>query len=215
LFIVGCGRTDAGVHSSNYVAHLTVSNPLEKDFLFIINKVLPEDILIKQILLVPDSAQAQFHVINRRYDYYIHTKADPILKDISALYESQILDLKLMKEAAKLLIGEHDFIGFCKQPDKHDSTIVNIKECEIYNYNNRIQIRIVANRFLRSMIRLIVGNLLMIGNGNLSLEKWKDVLLTNSNFENFNQAFPQGLYLSGVYYKDLEFDEESFLSLAT
>lgn len=214
IHIVGCGRTDAGVHSSNYVAHIEVSKAFQNDFLFIINKVLPDDIIIYSIERVADSSQAQFHVSYRRYDYFLHLSPDALLTNLSTYYdENAILNITEMQKCLALLEGKKDFKGFCKQPHLYDHTICDIKQVMLIKKKDRIQIRIVGNRFLRSMVRLIVGNLLLVGRGETSFTKWKDVLEGNSTFEHFNQAFPQGLYLSGVYYRDRHFDKPCFLDI--
>ena len=214
LHVHGCGRTDAQVHSSNYIAHIKPTEPLRQDFLFIINKVLPADIVIHEVIRVADGSHAQFHAVDRRYDYYIHTVSDPMLDEISSLYVGDPLQIDLMRLAAAELIGEFDFRGFCKQVEKHDSTVCIIREATLYGRGSRLQLRLHGNRFLRSMVRLLTGNILLVGTGLVSLDKWKAVLHCEDTFDDFNIAPPTGLYLSGIGYKGHQFYGESFMSLA-
>lgn len=214
LHVHGCGRTDAQVHSSNYVAHIKPEVRLREDFLYIINKTLPADIVIHKIIPVADGSHAQFHAVDRRYDYYLHTVSDPMLDDLSTLYEGGLLDFEIMNEALSLIVGTHDFKGYCKQVEKHDSTDCIIKTAQLYQEGNRLQIRIHGNRFLRSMVRLLVGNLMLVGSYELNINKWKEVLDGADVYEDFNIAPPTGLYLSGIGYAGHRFYGESFLSLA-
>lgn len=213
IFIVGCGRTDAEVHATNYVAHLEVAEPLPEQFLFIINKMLPTDISIISTELVGDKSQAQFHVHKRRYDYFLHTTVDPMLAGMSTYYEGKELDIALMNEAISMVVGINNFIAFCKQPDQYDHTNCEIFEAKVIASKNRIQIRIVGNRFLRSMVRLIVGNLLHVGAGEMSLSEWKSLLTANLAPPHFRLAYPQGLHLSGIWYPRRVFADESVLSM--
>lgn len=213
IFIVGCGRTDAGVHATNYVAHLEVTDPLPEQFLFVINKMLPDDIAIMSAELVGDHSQAQFHVEKRRYDYFLHTTVDPMLAGISTYYEGGALDIALMNEAISMIQGVKNFIAFCKQPHLYDHTNCEIFEAKVLTQGSRIQIRIVGNRFLRSMVRLLVGNLLLVGSGEMPLSEWKSLLLADKVPDHFRLAYPQGLHLSGIWYPQRVFDRESVLSL--
>ncbi|MEE9439031.1 MAG: tRNA pseudouridine(38-40) synthase TruA [Saprospiraceae bacterium] len=211
--IQGCGRTDTGVHSSNYIAQVNFEKETDFNFVKIINKVLPNDVVIHKCFVVDNNSQAQYHVNKRRYDYYIHFVPNPLLEDFSTNIDTE-LNLSSMQNALSTIVGAHDFRGFCKTPDKHDSTVCRISKADIYHENDRIQIRIEGNRFLRSMVRLIVGNLILIGQGKLTNDKWLDVLSLKSNFNYFNLAYPQGLHLSGIYYDKLKFDTESIFSIS-
>jgi len=213
LFIVGCGRTDAGVHATNYVAHMEVAAELRPDFLFIINKLLPGDIVMHSVEAVADEVQAQYHVRVRRYDYYLHLQSDPLLDSISTLIDDQPYHLDDMHKALGMLEGEHDFKYFCKQADKHESTVCMVEQASLYHSGRRMQVRLVANRFLRSMVRLIVGNLMLLGSGKITLQQWQEALEGKQPFDEFNIAKPQGLQLSGLSYPERQYMDEHFLSL--
>ncbi len=199
-FIVGCGRTDAGVHASQFFFHIDVENDWQGDLKFKLNKALPEDIAIHEIIPVDDKAHAQFHATERTYDYHIHTQKMPFLSDASTLYEEK-LDLEKMKIAAAMLPNYKDFYAFCKTPDKHNHTVCYIKSVELLSHeNDRIQFRITSNRFLRGMIRIIVDRLVEVGKGNWSVEKFEYHLNSKERPQFTNFAPPQGLFLSGVKY---------------
>jgi len=214
VIVVGCGRTDAGVHASNYVAHMDMKEELRLDFLFIINKMLPDDITVYSTELVADNSQAQFHASRRRYDYYIHTKLDPSLHDVSTYYDVDQLDFTTMQSALTMLIGRPDCKNICRQPEINKHTYCEVSKAALYHDGYRLQVRIEANRFLRSMVRLVVGNVMAIGKGTLTLAEWQYILEGDTDTAHQNLAPPQGLYLSGIYYRDRVYDEASFLSLA-
>ena len=211
--IIGCGRTDAGVHATNYVAHLVSSEVLPEQFLFVINKMLPDDIAIMSIELVGDSSHAQHHAKKRRYDYYFHTQVDPMLAGVSTYYEGAKLNIDLMNEAMTMILGVNNFIAFCKQPHLYNHTNCEIFEAKVYADQHRVQIRIVGNRFLRSMVRLLVGNLVLVGSGEMPLAEWKALFDMDHVPDHFHLAYAQGLHLSGVWYPKRVFAQESFLSL--
>ena len=213
MFIVGCGRTDAGVHATNYVAHMEVTEELRPDFHFIINKLLPNDIVIHSVEAVDDHVQAQFHVQHRRYDYYLHTHSQPLLNSMSTLVDDVDYDIATMKSAIAMLVGVHDFRYFCKQADKHESTICDLLQAQLYVADGRYQVRLTANRFLRSMVRLIVGNLFLVGSGHLSIADWYAAIECQQPFSDFNIARPEGLQLSGLQYPKRGYMNENFLSL--
>jgi len=199
-FIVGCGRTDAGVHASQFFFHLDVESEWQGDLKFKLNKALPDDIAVHDIIQVDDKAHAQFHATERTYDYHIHTHKMPFLSDVSALYEEK-LDIEKMKIATAILLKHNDFYAFCKTPDKHNHTICHIKNAELFLHeNDKIQFRITANRFLRGMIRIIVDRLVEVGKGNWSVEKFEYHLNSKERPQFTNFAPPQGLFLSKVVY---------------
>lgn len=200
-FIVGCGRTDAGVHASQFLFHLDVKNDWQGDLKFKLNKALPDDIAVYDIIRVDDKAHAQFHATERTYDYHIHTRKTPFLSEISSLYEEKI-DPEKMKIAAAILTQYQDFRAFCKTPDKHNNTICHIKSTELFvdESGEKIHFQITSNRFLRGMIRIIVDRLVEVGKGNWSIDKFEYHLNSKERPQFTNFAPPQGLFLSKVVY---------------
>lgn len=206
VIIHGCGRTDAGVHASQYFAHVDL--PERSHNLEIINRNLPGDIAIYDIIAVPEKANAQLHAKSREYTYSMHTRKHAAWSQHSALYYIDELDLASMQRALDFCKEHKDFRSLCKSPDLYDHTICHIFHIE-QDYNrakHTYTLRIKANRFLRSMIRYLMGRLIDIGRGEMSVAQFEKTLLSKQAFEapyNY-QAHPQGLYLSAVTYDNME-----------
>jgi len=192
-FIVGCGRTDAGVHASQFFFHLDVEKKWDFDLKYRLNKVLPPDIAIHDIIEVADNTHAQFDATERTYEYLIHTQKSPFLNDISAWYDEK-LDLEKMKTAVALLPKYDDFHAFCKTPDKHNHTLCKVVSARLFSDNNgnNIRFEITANRFLRGMIRIIVDRLIQVGTGRWSIEKFEQHLITKQR--TFNHKTTSAIY---------------------
>ena len=201
--ISGCGRTDKGVHASQYFAHVEIEEPFDFDPVFRLNKVLPFDIRVHEMFEVPDEMHAQHSPISRSYTYYFHTRPNPAIHDISTFVEEE-LDFEKMKTAVSLLSKYENFRSFCKQPDLYPHHRCYLKEAslEIDESHHRHYFKITANRFLRSMIRLLMGNLFKIGKGKLSVDQFETYLKTGETPVFFNEAQPQGLFLSEVKYAE-------------
>lgn len=209
-----CGRTDTGVHASQCFCHLVINEPWDFDAVFRLNKMLPSDIRVYEFISVDNAANAQLDVISRTYDYYIHLKDDPFLAELSTLYLIDNPALLEMQEAAKLLIQYQDFRSFCKQPDLYPHTLCDISNAEltISPDSNRLRFQITANRFLRAMIRMIVGNLIKVGERKISLVDFENQLKNPQLTTQPIFAYPQGLYLSKVVYPYLERTSPPLLS---
>lgn len=199
---LGCGRTDAGVHAAQYFFHINVKNEIKSDLLFILNKMLPKDIAVFDIIKINDEQHAQFSATERTYDYFIHTIKNPFLAEFSAFYAVKDLDLDKMKKAASLLLNYSDFRALCKTPDKHHNTICDIKSVKLFTdkKGEMFRFQITADKFLKSMIRILVYRLLEIGGGKLSIEEFEYYLKNKIELKFVNLAYPQGLYLSKVSY---------------
>jgi len=206
---IGCGRTDAGVHASQFFCHIIVKEALSYDPVFRINKMLPNDIVVYDFITVHKEAQAQFDALNRTYTYLLHGRKNPFKDDLSTFVEIKHLDIAKMKTAISYLDGSHNFRAFCKQPDIYKSTICNVREVYLKEESQQLTFTITANRFLRGMVRLLVGNLLEIGKGKLTIEQFRLALDKQQPLPYFNMAYPQGLYLSKVQYADLDINLEA------
>jgi len=206
LTIHACGRTDTGVHASQCFCHLVINEPWDFDAVFRLNKMLPPDIRVYEFIPVAPTANAQRDAISRTYDYYIHLQGDPFLDDLSTLYLMDTPALSDMQAAAKLLTKYRDFRSFCKQPDLYPNTLctVSFSELSINADKTRLRFRISANRFLRAMIRMIVGNLIKVGKKELTLKDFENQLKHPKLTDSPVFAYPQGLYLSKVVYPFLE-----------
>ncbi|MCX2740914.1 tRNA pseudouridine synthase A [Pontibacter anaerobius] len=200
--ITGCGRTDAGVHASQFFFHLDVAQPWEFDMLFRLNKVLPPDIAVFDIIPMEGLPHARFDAIQRSYDYFIHTYKNPFLSNVSSLYLVKNLNLDAMKAATALLPLYTDYKNLCLTPAEQDSTICYISSAHWLGdkTGDRLRFQISANRYLSRMIRIIVGQLLKVGMGTLSIHEFESYLTTEKGPKHLTPAHPQGLYLSKVTY---------------
>jgi len=204
--IMGCGRTDAMVHASQFFFHLDVMKEWDFDLLFRLNKTLPDDIAVFEIIHMEDNHHARFDATHRSYDYFIHTYKDPFLSTLSSLYLERNLQLDKMKQAVALLTRYNDYRAFCKTPDTYRTTICNVTSAELYIDPNgdHLRFQISANRFLGRMIRIIAGKLIDIGKGELSVDEFESYLITKITPPTIEPAYPQGLYLSKVTYPYLD-----------
>ncbi|WP_259066964.1 tRNA pseudouridine(38-40) synthase TruA [Mucilaginibacter sp. X4EP1] len=202
----GCGRTDAGVHASQYFFYVDIEKEWEFDLFFRLNKVLPDDIAIFDIIPMQGLPHARFDATQRAYNYFIHTYKDPFLSGFSSLYLEPNLDLDKMKAATALLPLYNDYRCFCKMPDRNDNTICNVSSAEFFvdPKGDRLRFHISANRFLGKMVRIIMGRLLEIGTGKMSVDEFENYLIKKETPQIIIPAHPQGLYLSKVTYPYLD-----------
>ena len=203
---MGCGRTDAQVHASQFFFHADIDNDWNYDLIFRLNKILPDDIAIFEIIPVEENHHARFDASQRTYDYFIHTYKDPFLSNASSLYLEKNLDIDKMKEATALLTQYNDFRALCKTPANYRTTICNVSSAILYTdaSGDKLRFQISADRFLGRMIRIIMGKFLDIGRGVLSVEEFENYLITKETPKTFDPAYPQGLYLSKVTYPYLD-----------
>jgi tRNA pseudouridine38-40 synthase len=203
---IGCGRTDAGVHASQFFFHVDVNQEWDFDLLFRLNKMMPKDISVYDIIPVEADQHARYDAISRTYDYVIHTFKDPFLNERSALYAGRNFDLSKMNRAVKLISRYADFYSFCLAPEKQSGTVCRVSSATLFSNRNadRLRFQITSNRFLRGMIRAMVGKLLEIGTGKCSVEEFEHLLRNKIVFNNTKLAYPHGLYLSKVTYPYLD-----------
>jgi tRNA pseudouridine38-40 synthase len=206
IAIIGCGRTDAHVHASQFFFHMDVDKPWDFDLMFRLNKILPADIAIFDIIPMEGLPHARFDAIQREYDYFIHTYKDPFLSGFSSLYAGKGFDLDKMQTAAALLPLYNDYRAFCKSPDRNEHTICNVTSAGLFRSESgdRIRFHISANRFLSKMIRTIVGRLISIGTGEMSVDEFEHHLIQPETPQVIMPAYPQGLYLSKIIYPYLD-----------
>jgi tRNA pseudouridine38-40 synthase len=204
--IMGCGRTDAQVHASQFFFHLEVLDAWDFDLLFRLNKLLPDDIAVFEIIPVNDNQHARFDAMQRTYNYFIHTYKDPFISTGSSLYPEKNLNVERMKEAAKILLKYDDYMAFCKTPAKYKHTLCNLTSATLFtdSSGDKIRFEISANRFLSRMVRMLVGGLLDVGRGKVSVDELEHFLANKIQPESIKPAYPQGLYLSKVTYRYLD-----------
>jgi tRNA pseudouridine38-40 synthase len=211
LTIVGCGRTDTQVHAGQFFFHVDIADPWDFDLLFRLNKSLPPDIAIFDILPMKGDAHARFDAFERTYDYFIHTYKHPFLNNLSSLYEFNGLDFLEMRKAIALLPSYNDYRSFCRTPDKQKTTTCNVSRAELFvdTSGQRIRFSITANRFLSGMIRILMNKLLDIGKREMSVDEFEYLLITKKTPITILPAYPQGLYLSKVNYPFLDIPTRS------
>jgi tRNA pseudouridine38-40 synthase len=199
--ILGCGRTDAGVHASDFFFHFDFDQAFPNQFLSRINKFLPKDIAIHQLFLMHDNAHARFDAIKRTYIYKLTFKKNPFEQDTLSFIPSPLYpDLELMKQAAELITNYSDFYPFSKSKSDVKTFKCKINHSEWVKIADDLIYTISADRFLRGMVRLIVGMCLNVGWGKLTLEDVKNSMENQTRIFNSFSAPPNGLFLSSIEY---------------
>lgn len=211
--VYGCGRTDAGVHASQYAIHINLDEAPKFDLKFRLNKNLPDGIAVFEIIEVTEDQHCRYNAVARTYDYFIHWKKDPILFRYSSFYDDLVLDFDLMRKAVTLILNTKDFRPLCKQPDLYKNTTCQISKCELFvnEEQGRLRFSITSNRFLRGMVRYCVFFLLEVGCGNLTLDEFEQILNQEKVPLIKKPAYPNGLFLSSVEYSFLELNESHHL----
>lgn len=198
--IVGSGRTDTGVHCAQQFFHTDIEKPFKTDDLIHrLNSFLPRDIAIRSIRKVKPNASARYDAIARSYEYHITTVKDPLLIGL-ALHYFKPVNIQTMNRAAALLRGGHDFECFSKVKTDVNHFLCNIKKAAWKKEGNRLVFTITANRFLRGMVRAIVGTLLDVGTGKISVQDFKQIISSKDRKKAGANIDPHGLYLVQVKY---------------
>lgn len=203
ISVVGCGRTDAGVHAKQFFLHFESEKELDKEKLkYRLNSFLPNDIGIFQIIKVIDDAHARFSAVTRSYQYRISLEKNVFENDLSLQLNENDLDIEKMNQASQLLMEYTDFKCFSRS-----KTDVKTYDCEISEAywileDKHLEFFISANRFLRNMVRAIVGTLLEVGKGRMSLDQFRAVIESKDRTKAGASAKARGLYLTQVIYPE-------------
>lgn len=199
---LGCGRTDAGVHASQFYAHFDlVDLPVEivNKSVTGINSLLPYTIAVKRIFAVADDAHARFDATSRAYNYHLHFNKDPFKLDRSWLYKGE-LDVDKMNKAAALLLKYTDFSCFSKSNTQTFTNNCKISEAYFETVGDGLVFTIKADRFLRNMVRAIMGTMVLVGKGDVEIADVAQII-ESKNRSKAGQSVPGcGLYLVGVEY---------------
>lgn len=201
--IVGAGRTDTGVNASFYVAHFDSDTPIEdcEQLTYKLNRVLPDDIAIKRIYEVDAAKHARFDARQREYTYFITPCKQPFRR-FSAWYFAVDLDVAKMNEAAQKLLCYDDFTSFAKLNSNNKTNICHISYVEwVVEDDLTLRFTIRADRFLRNMVRAIVGTLVDVGRGRYSVEEFEDIIRSRDLSRSSAGAPACGLFLSDVRYE--------------
>ena len=200
--VTGAGRTDAGVHARMMVAHFDVETMVYElqDLTYKLNRLLPQDIAIQMMEPVSDEMHARFSATSRTYHYYIHTVKDPFLRAYSCELHYP-LDFQLMNEAAAILMTYEDFGAFCKAHADVKTTLCHITAAQWHQSSpSSWYFEITANRFLRNMVRAVVGTLIDVGRGRLSLDDFRKVIEGKRRTEAGESMPANALFLEEVKY---------------
>lgn len=202
MAIMGCGRTDTGVHAKQYFAHFDTEETLpisEEDLAHKLNAMLHIGIAINRIFPVSEDAHARFSAIKRSYQYRITTVKHPFETETAYRFNIPI-DISAMNKACQLMLGEKDFGCFCKANADNHTDICTVYMAEWKQIDQLITFNVIANRFLRNMVRAIVGTLLEVGQGRMSLEEFQTVLNSKDRTKAGRSVPAHGLYLTAVEY---------------
>ncbi|MFM7643714.1 MAG: tRNA pseudouridine(38-40) synthase TruA, partial [Sphingomonadales bacterium] len=193
--VVGCGRTDAGVHAHRYFIHTDLPINWEPDQLvFKLNRMTPPAIAFFSALEVSSEAHARFDAQRRTYRYFIHHRKNPFLQ-VQSWYVQQALDLSAMNEAAQHLLGVQDFSSFAKAHTDVKTNICQVFAAQWLADTNGIYFEITANRFLRNMVRAIVGTLVEVGLKKINAAELPGIIAAQDRSEAFVSVPAQGLFL--------------------
>jgi len=206
VVVVGAGRTDTGVHASYFMLHYNVQNTIPEDFdlIYKLNSFLPADVAAHQIWQVLEEAHARFSAMSRTYKYFISTKKDPFKIETSYSFLKP-LDIQNMNEAAKILFEFDDFTSFSRLHTDVKTNNCKIMQAEWHTENAQLVFTIKADRFLRNMVRAIVGTLLEVGSGKLSMEEFREIIKKKDRGVAGASAPAQGLFLVDIEYPDSVF----------
>jgi tRNA pseudouridine38-40 synthase len=209
LETVGCGRTDTGVHATQFFAHFDASEKITdtKDFVYRLNALLPFDISIHNIHAVADDAHARYDAVQRSYRYYIHTFKNSFLRDYSGCYFSKF-NLEAMNEVAQLFMQHTDFSSFCKARAQSKTPYCKIYTAQWKSKNGLFIFEITADRFLRGMVRAMVGTMIDVGAGKTTLQDVEKILAHKDRTKAGHAAPACGLYLTKIVYPYLEVKSE-------
>ncbi len=198
--LTGAGRTDTGVHAKQMYAHFDFTTSFDFDTtVYKLNAILPQDIAVDQILPVHDTAHVRFDATSRTYKYYIHTQKDVFSEHLSWMYR-QPLDLELMNQAAKVLSKYTDFECFSKSNTDVNTFNCRIDEAFWQQENNCLIFTITADRFLRNMVRAIVGTLINIGLHKLEINDLENIIKSKDRSQAGFSVPAHGLYLVQIKY---------------
>jgi tRNA pseudouridine38-40 synthase len=203
IAVVGAGRTDTGVHASFFILHFDVENsiPEKLDIVYKLNSFLPADIAVQNVWQVNNEMHARFSAISRTYKYYISTQKNPFDDETSHKY-LKALDVAKMNEAALTLFDFKDFTSFSRLHTDVKTNNCEIMQAEWVAKKSKLIFTIKADRFLRNMVRAVVGTLLEVGKGKLTIEQFREIVEKKNRGCAGASAPAQGLFLVGIEYPE-------------
>lgn len=209
ISVTGCGRTDTGVHARNFYLHLDVEKPLSlvetEQLAYRLNRMLPADIAVYRAFPVRPELHARFSAISRTYIYYISRTKNPFFQDTAWEFTGE-LDIVAMNDAAELLVTTTDFSCFSKAHTQVKTNVCKVSEAFWEEKDGLLVFRISADRFLRNMVRAIVGTLMEVGKGRMRKEGLRQLLA-----EGNRSAAGESVAAKGLFLEDVRYPEGSFL----
>ncbi len=200
--VVGAGRTDTGVHARMMVAHFDVESELDTvQLAYRLNKILPKDISVQKVCKVDNEMHARFSATTRTYHYYLHTNKNPFLRHYSCELHYP-LNFENMNRAAAHLLDYEDFGAFCKSHSDVKTTLCHVTEASWIKIDEHSwYFRITANRFLRNMVRAVVGTLIEVGRGRMSVDEFCRVVEGKKRTDAGESMPGNALFLEYVGYE--------------
>ena len=196
----GAGRTDTGVHAKKIFAHFDTEKILDQELVRRLNSFLPADISIKRIFPVKDDFHARFDATYRTYEYYISLEKNPFTEELAWQHWRKSLDVEKMNEACKILFEYEDFTSFAKLHTDNKTNFCKMYKAEWEQNGSELKFTVSANRFLRNMVRAIVGTMVEVGSGKLQPEDVRKVIEDKHRNSAGTSAPAHGLYLVDVGY---------------
>ena len=199
--LTGSSRTDTGVHALQNYFHFDTDVALLNDNVYSLNSILPDDIVIKRVFSVEANAHSRFDALSREYRYYIFDKKNPFLQD-RAYYFPYTLNIELMQKAAVEILKYNDFTSFSKRNTQVKSFLCNIYESEWIREPGTLVYKIKANRFLRGMVKGLVGTMLQVGREKISIEEFTGIIQAKDCKKADFSVPSLGLFLYKVEFPD-------------
>ncbi len=202
--LVGAGRTDAGVHAKSMMAHFDAEISDREKFIYRLNSFLPQDIAVHSLYKMKPDAHARFDATERTYQYFINYRKDPFKTNLSWHWNFETLDIKKMNEAADLLLKYDDFTSFARLHADNKTNICDVRYAVWSEESENLKFEITSDRFLRNMVRSVVGTLVEVGKGKTSLDEFIEIIEKKDRKFAAASAPAHGLFLTHVAYpKDL------------
>jgi tRNA pseudouridine38-40 synthase len=197
--LTGSGRTDTGVHALQQMVHFDIDRSLDQDFIYKLNHILPESIVANRLYRVPEQSHARFDAVSRSYEYHIHTSKDPFVLQQSYWVRPKI-DIDRLNAAARYLMGKQDFCSFSKVHTDVAHFTCEVTEARWEQQGNKVVFHVTANRFLRGMVRALVGTMLEVGIGKKDPQWIKEILDAKDRKAAGRAVDPEGLFLTRIVY---------------
>lgn len=200
--LTGSSRTDAGVHAFQNFFHFDTGVAITQKHVYNLNAILPGDISVQGIYPVPDTSHARFDAVAREYKYFIYHEKNPFMHDRGWMYPFP-LDIDLLQQAAAIVKGYSDFTSFSKRNTQVNNYNCTIAYSQWHKEGSQLVYQVKANRFLRGMVRGLVGTMLKTGRGQMTMERFKQLIESKDCSQADFSTPPQGLFLHRVHYNDL------------